>query len=130
MMAYKSSTWQAIAVWALRAVLGLAFAFVGSTKLTGTGNTVEYFAAIGWGQWFRSLTGVLDIAGAALLFAPRWTCYGAMTLACSAGLAAVISLTVLHGNPTWGAPMMVLVPLVLTSLAVVLASLTRSHRAS
>lgn len=74
-----------IAIWALRVVLGLIFLAVGATKLTGTGNTVEYFAAIGWGQWFRYLTGVLDIAGAALLFVPRWTCYGAIVLTCSVG---------------------------------------------
>jgi putative oxidoreductase len=109
--------WRTIAIWALRVVLGPIFLAVGTTKLTGTGNIVEYFAAIGWGQWFRYLTGVLDIAGAALLFVPRWTCYGAVVLTCSVGLGTLISLTVLRGNPTWGAPAMVLVPLVLTLLA-------------
>jgi len=120
--------WRTIAIWALRVVLGLIFLAVGTTKLTGTGNTVEYFAAIGWGQWFRYLTGVLDIAGAALLFVPRWTCYGSIVLTCSVGMGTLISLTVLRGNPTWGGPEMVAVPLVLTSLAAALAWLTRPHR--
>ena len=97
------SKWRTIAIWALRVVLGLAFLAVGTTKLTGTRQTVEYFAAIGWGQWFRYLTGLLDIVGAALLFVPRWTCYRAIVLACSVGLATVISLTLLRGNPTWAA---------------------------
>jgi len=47
-------------------VLGLIFLYVGATKLTETGNTVENFAAIGWGQWFRYFTGALDIAGVVL----------------------------------------------------------------
>jgi putative oxidoreductase len=117
-----------IAIWSLRVVLGLLFLIVGTTKLTGTGNTVEYFTAIGWGQWFRYLTGLLDIVGAVLLFVPRWTCTGAIVLACSSGSAAIISFTVLHGNPTWGALVMVLAPFVLSSLSVVLALLTRPHR--
>ena len=119
-----------IAIWALRVVLGLVFLYIGTTKLTGTGHTVEYFAAIGWGQWFRYLTGLLDIAGVALLLAPKWIFCGAIVLACSVGLGTLISLTVLRGNPTWGSSEMVAVPLVLTLLAVLLAWLTRPHRVS
>jgi len=120
--------WQRIAGWVLRVVLGIVFLYIGTTKLTGTGNTIEYFAAIGWGQWFRYLTGILDIAGAALLFVPKWTCYGAIVLACSVGVGTVISLTILRGDPTWGGPEMIAVPLVFTILTVVLAWLTRPHR--
>jgi putative oxidoreductase len=130
MAADAPSKWRAIAIWALRVVLGLLFLVVGTTKLTGTGNTVEYFSAIGWGQWFRYLTGLLDITGAALLFVPRWTCYGAIVLACSVGSATLIALTLLRGNPMWGGSEMVWVPLVITLLAVVLAWLTRPHRLS
>jgi hypothetical protein len=89
---------------------------------------VEYFAAIGWGQWFRYLTGLLDIAGAGLLFTPSWTCYGAIVLACGAGTASLISLTVLRGNPTWGSLQMIAVPLVLALLSAALAWLTRPRR--
>jgi uncharacterized membrane protein YphA (DoxX/SURF4 family) len=128
MAADVPSKWRTIAIWALRVVLGLTFLAVGTSKLMGTGHTVEYFAAIGGGQWFRYLTGILDIAGAALLFVPRWTCYGAIVLACSVGLATLISLTLLRGNPMWGGSEMVLVPLVITLLAAVLAWLTRPHR--
>ena len=128
MAADVQSKWRRIAIWALRVVLGLVFLYVGTTKLTGTGSTVEYFAAIGWGQWFRYLTGLLDIAGVALLFAPKSICYGAIVLACDVGLGALISLTVLRGNPTWGSSAMVAIPLVLTLLAVILAWLTRRHR--
>lgn len=128
MAADEPGKWRAVPIWVLRVVLGLTFLAVGTTKLTGTGNTVEYFAAIGWGQWFRYLTGFLDIAGALLLFLPRRTCFGAVVLACSVGTGTLISFTVLRGNPTWGSPEMVAIPLLLTLLCAGLAWLTRPHR--
>jgi putative oxidoreductase len=109
-------------------VLGLVFLYIGATKLTGTGTTVEYFAAIGWEQWFRYLTGILDIAGAALLLVRTWTWIGAIALACSVGMGSLISLTVLRGDPTWGSSEMVGVPSILTVLSVALAWLARPHR--
>jgi putative oxidoreductase len=130
MPAFFTGKGRTVATWTLRVVLGLIFLEVGITKLAGTGNTIDYFEAIGWGQWFRYLTGVLDIAGAALLFIPRWTCYGAIVLTGSVGLGTLISLTVLRGNPIWGVPVMILIPLILTLLAAVLALLTRPHRLS
>jgi uncharacterized membrane protein YphA (DoxX/SURF4 family) len=116
----KPSKSRMITIWGLRLGLGVIFIIVAVSKLTGTGNTVQYFAAIGWGQWFRYLTGSLDLLGVILLFLPRWTCYGAIILACSVGSAAVISLTVLRGNPVWGGPVMIVVPLVFTLVAMFL----------
>jgi hypothetical protein len=85
------------------------FAVVGITKLTGTGNTA----------------GSLDLLGVALLFSRRLTCYGAIVIAFIAGLATLISLTVLQGNPVWGTLDMVFVPLIITTLAIIPAWLTR-----
>jgi uncharacterized membrane protein YphA (DoxX/SURF4 family) len=133
MVADVPGKWRTIATWVLRLVLGFVFLYVGTTKVTGTGHTVEYFDAIGWGQWFRYLTGVLDLAGVALLFVPKWTWFGAMLLACSVGTGTLISVTVLRGNTTWGSgspEMMVAFPLVLTILAALLAWLTRPNRVS
>jgi hypothetical protein len=53
----RSAKWRAIAAWALRVIVGLAFLLIAATKLIGTAATVEYFEAIAWGQWFRYLTG-------------------------------------------------------------------------
>jgi uncharacterized membrane protein YphA (DoxX/SURF4 family) len=118
-----ASTLKTVVIWSLRIVLGLAFLSVGVMKLTGTGHTVEWFAAIGWGQWFRYATMVVDIVGAVLLFVPGWTRYGAMALTCSIGLAALISVTVLRGDPNWGSAPMVVAPFTLTALTVLLAVL-------
>jgi putative oxidoreductase len=81
-MTETASRQRLIAIWALRAA-----------KLTGSLHTVQTFAAIGWGQWFRYLTGLIDLAGALLALVPRWTCYGALLLTCTVGLATILSLT-------------------------------------
>jgi uncharacterized membrane protein YphA (DoxX/SURF4 family) len=124
-----SAKWRTIVAWVLRIILGLAFLLIGITKLTGTLHSIDYFEAIGWGQWFRYLTGCLDVAGAALLFVPRFTFYGALVLISSVGTATVLSVTVLRGNPFWGGLAMVLQPLILTLLTVTLAWLTCAERA-
>ncbi len=110
-----------IAIGVLRVLLVLVFLTIGAAKLTASLGTVGWFAQLGWGQWFRYLTGLLDVAGALLLFVPRWTCYGALVLACTIGTATVLNVVFpLHQNP--------LVPLVLTLLAAGLAWLTRPRR--
>ena len=123
------STSRAIAAWVLRVVVGLLFLLIAATKLIGTADTVEYFEAIGWGQWFRYLTGSLDLVGTVLLFVPRYTFYGAVVLISSVGTATVLSVTALRGDPQWGDLAMVLQPLILTSLTVALAWLTWPLRA-
>lgn len=62
--------------WVLRILLAGVFLIIGGSKLTATLQTREFFASIGWGQWFRYLTGLLDVTGAVLLFVPRWTVWG------------------------------------------------------
>jgi putative oxidoreductase len=120
----RRSKSRAIAAWVLRVIVGLMFLLIAATKLIGTADTVEYFEAIGWGQWFRYLTGSLDLMGAVLLFVPRCTFYGAVVLISSVGTATVLSMTVLRGDPHWGDLAKVLQPLILTLLTVALAWLT------
>jgi putative oxidoreductase len=124
--AHSSSRWHTALTWTLRSLLGVAFIYIGTTKLTGTANTVEYFDAIGWGQWFRYVTGFLDVLGAILILVPRSTFYGAIILVGSVGTGTLLSFTVLAGNPIWGNSAMKLIPLTLTALAVALAFST--HR--
>jgi putative oxidoreductase len=120
-MTETASRQRPIAIWFLRVLLGLAFLTIGAAKLTGTLNTVQTFEAIGWGQWFRYLTGLLDLTGAVLVFVPRWTCYGALLLTGTVGLAALLSLT--RPNDLWPA-------VSLTVLAASLAWMTRLYESS
>ncbi len=105
-----------IAIWFLRVLLGLAFLTIGVAKLTGTLYTVQTFEAFGWGQWFRYLTGLLDLIAALLVLVPRWTFYGAVLLTGTLGLGAVPSLP--RPPDFWAG-------LSLTLLAATLAWLTR-----
>jgi uncharacterized membrane protein YphA (DoxX/SURF4 family) len=118
--AQTATTKRRIAIWILRLLLGLLFLSIGAAKLSSSLQTVRLFAAIGWGQWFRYLTGLVDVTGALLVFVPRWTCYGALLLACTVGLATFLYVALLHNNPS--------VPLALTLLAATLAWLTRPRR--
>ncbi len=43
----------------------------GFSKLSGNEQMVGLFEAIGLGQWFRYLTGTMEVAGAILLLIPR-----------------------------------------------------------
>lgn len=114
-MKETASSARVMAIRALSVFLGLAFLVIGVAKLTGTMHTVQTFEAFGWGQWFRYASGTLDIAGALLVLVPRWTCYGALLLTGTVGLATVLSAT---RPDVWPA-------LALTLLAATLAWLTR-----
>jgi len=88
-----------IALWVLRVVVGLAFLAAGGSKLAGTPAMVVMFAKIGFGQWFRILTGSLEVAGAIGLFVPRFAVHAASLLAVVMVGAIGFHLTRLGGNP-------------------------------
>ncbi len=54
----------------LRAVLTLAFIAAGGAKLLGVEMMVATFDAIGVGQWFRYVTGAIEVGAAILLWLP------------------------------------------------------------
>jgi putative oxidoreductase len=85
-----------IGFWALKLLLAGLFLFAGGAKLAGVPAMVEVFEQVGFGQWFRYFTGVVEVVGALLLLWPVTTGLGAvMLLAVSIG-AAVAQLLVLH----------------------------------
>jgi len=96
-----------IALWVAQGLLALAFVGAGAGKLLGTPDMVALFEAIGLGQWFRYVTGILELIGAALLIVPRTRVIGAGLLA-SIMLGAIIThLFVLQNSPV--APLVLLV---------------------
>jgi hypothetical protein len=56
------------------------FLFAGSLKLTGAEPMVQAFDAIGVGQWFRYVTGGIEVVAALLLLVPRLALFGALLL--------------------------------------------------
>ena len=61
----------------LRALLSLAFVAAGGAKLAGVDMMVATFEQVGVGQWFRYVTGIIEIAGAILLWLPGRQVMGA-----------------------------------------------------
>lgn len=64
----------------LRGLLTLAFVAAGIAKLVGVGMMIDTFDAVGVGQWFRYLTGFIEIAAAVLLWLPGKQVLGAAIL--------------------------------------------------
>ncbi|MGA8088834.1 MAG: DoxX family protein [Terracidiphilus sp.] len=59
--------------WALRAVIFAVFVFFGGGKLKPDTNAawIQLFNEIGFGQWFRYATGVVELLGAFLTLFPQ-----------------------------------------------------------
>ena len=70
-----------VVLWILQIAAAGMFLMVGFLKLSGNAQLVRLFEAIGLGQWFRYLTGTLEVAGAILLLIPRASGLGALMLA-------------------------------------------------
>lgn len=66
-----------------RTILALAFFAAGAAKLIGVEMMVETYETIGIGQWFRYLTGIIEVGSAILLFIPGKQAWGAALLACT-----------------------------------------------
>jgi uncharacterized membrane protein YphA (DoxX/SURF4 family) len=69
--------------WVVRAAVAFVFVSSGLEKFSiGPGaEWIKMFARIGWGDWFRYLTGGLEIAGGILLMLPSLSTAGAALLA-------------------------------------------------
>ena len=78
----------------------------GVAKLAGVPQMVEIFDHIGFGQWFRYVTGAVEIIGGLLLLAPRTAMVGAALLLVTMVCAILTHLVLIGGNP---APALVLV---------------------
>ena len=80
---------------AVKALLTVAFVAAGSAKLLGVEMMVQTFDAIGWGQWFRYVTGTIEVGAAVLLWVPGLQAIGAGLLVATMGAAALFHLLVL-----------------------------------
>lgn len=65
----------------LRVLLTVAFVMAGGAKLMGAEMMVQTFEAVGVGQWFRYVTGLIEVGGAILLWIPAYRLAGAALLA-------------------------------------------------
>jgi putative oxidoreductase len=85
-----------ISIWILRGVIGLLFLAAAAMKLTSQPPMVAEFQTVGLGQWFRYLTGSLELVGAVALLVPRSSIVGAVILLLVDIGAFLAQITILH----------------------------------
>ena len=69
-----------IALWVVQIGLAAMFLMAGGSKLMAAPTMVALFDAIGWGQWFRYVTGAIETSAAVALLIPSAAVYGALLL--------------------------------------------------
>ncbi len=79
----------------IRVLLTLAFAAAGIAKLAGVPMMVETFDQVGVGQWFRYVTGLIEVGSAILLWVSGLQAIAAGLLLCTMVGASIAHLTVL-----------------------------------
>ena len=102
-----------LALWPIQ--IGLAFLFLqaGLLKVTGNPMMVSMFGVVGLGQWFRYLTGLLELAGSIGLLIPGLNGYAALLLSAVMAGAVLTHLAILGGSP--------LLPLALLAASLIVA---------
>ena len=79
----------------IKALLTLAFVAAGAAKLVGVEMMVQTFEAVGVGQWFRYVTGIIEVGSAVLLWIPGRQLLGAALLVCTMIGATLAHLLIL-----------------------------------
>lgn len=61
-----------VLAWVLQGILALLFLMAGFGKITGSKMHIEGFKKWGYPQWFRIVTGVIELGAAILLIIGFW----------------------------------------------------------
>ena len=96
--ATRSEPRNPIADWFLRGAIGGAFAIFGWEKFDAHSMWPEFFQQVGFGQWFRYFTGVVEILAGVLILIPRTAVAGLALAAVTMAGAAGVHIFVL-GHP-------------------------------
>ena len=95
-----------IALWGLQVGLAALFFFAGGSKLAGAPAMVALFDAIGVGQWFRYVTGLIEVVSAVALLVPSFAPFGALLLVSTMVGAIATHLFIVGGSPALPALLM------------------------
>jgi putative oxidoreductase len=85
--------------WVLQIVGALIFAAAAVAKFAGVPEMVDVFAKVGVGQWFRYVTGSVELLGALALLWPRTTPYAAIVLGITMVCAGLTDVFILRHAP-------------------------------
>ena len=86
-------------LWVLQIGAAAMFLMAGGSKLAGAPEMVGLFDVIGVGQWFRYLTGVIEVGSAVMLLIPTLAFYGAALLVPTMIGAVLTHLFIVGGSP-------------------------------
>ncbi|MEM7758325.1 MAG: DoxX family protein [Cyanobacteria bacterium P01_A01_bin.40] len=81
-------------------IAAISFLTTGSAKLLGAESAIAMFDDIGIGQWFRYLTGSIEVIGTLLILIPPLVFWGALLLSLTMIGAILVHLFVLGGSPS------------------------------
>jgi len=117
-----------IVLWVAQVALAVMLLMAGASKLVGAPTTVSLYAAIGLGQWFRYVTGAIEVSTAITLLVPSAALFGAIVLV-PMMFGAVTANLILGQSPTVPLVLLLVVAAVAwtrrNQLHAVLSSLTR-----
>lgn len=96
--------------WVASILLAVIFLSEGAAKFPESRMWLRIFDQIGFGQWFRYVTGVVEIVGALLLLVPATRYVGAALLMCTMLGALLVHAFIMGiGPPTAGVVVLLLV---------------------
>jgi uncharacterized membrane protein YphA (DoxX/SURF4 family) len=102
-----------VALWLTQVALALMFLMAGGSKLAGVPAMVSLFDQVGVGQWFRYVTGIIELTAGIALLIPSAAVFGAMLLIPTMIGAIIVNVFVVPASP--------MPPLVLLLLAAAVA---------
>ena len=88
-----------VAIWSLQIALAGMFLLAGGSKLVGAPPMVALFDTIGIGQWFRYVTGLIEVGSALALLVPSVAVFGAVALVPTMIGAIVTELFIVGDSP-------------------------------
>ena len=87
------------AVWVVQIALAGMFLLAGGSKLLGAPAMVTLFDTVGIGQWFRYVTGLVEVGAAIALLVPSIAVFGALVLVPTMVGAVATELFIAGGSP-------------------------------
>jgi putative oxidoreductase len=88
-----------VALWLTQVALALMFVMAGGSKLAGVPAMVSLFDALGLGQWFRYVTGLIELTAGIALLVPSAAVFGALLLIPTMLGAIIINVFVVPASP-------------------------------
>jgi putative oxidoreductase len=86
-------------LWVIQVFGAMLFFMAGFAKLTGHEQMIQTFAAIGVGQWFRYVMGLIEFASAIVLLIPALSGIGALLLVPMMIGVILTHLLIIGGSP-------------------------------